>query len=455
VATAIAGLFVLPQHYRAAGKVLLTSNRANISTSAARPTELLRTSQVSPAELNSQLEIVRSRGLIESVLTDMGAVPVEPEIGTFTRILRAAVGAPGTLLKAAYRMLHGLEYVAPATPLERLVLRILDATEASALKNTNVIEIAFSGEDPAWARDFVNRLSEAYVERQAKMQRETDAERFFTEQSEILRRKLTESEAGLRTLREKAGTLAGQQAEIHTRLNEFSAELARTKIARVEQEERAAYLERALGGSGRVASPELLALEAKRAELLGRYRPDSQRVREIDGQIQTLRNALSQYKTVTAGEGAGATTDLTGARAAVVALKGKEEALGRETEEYRRQATLLDAQSFDLARLERQVKLDEEAYVSYVRTAEESRLSNALQQSSMLRLKIVEPATLPTTPSSPKTSRVLVFALFGGLVASLGVGFARDHFDTTLKSASDVRRHGDLEVLAVLPERVA
>jgi capsular polysaccharide biosynthesis protein len=47
-----------------------------------------------------------------------------------------------------------------------------------------------------------------------------------------------------------------------------------------------------------------------------------------------------------------------------------------------------------------------------------------------------------------------VQVLAGGLLASLGAGFARDHFDTTVKTAADVRRSGDLEVLAVLPERV-
>src|SRR6185436_2966963 len=104
---------------------------------------------------------------------------------------------------------------------------------------------------------------------------------------------------------------------------------------------------------------------------------------------------------VASGAEEAAATDLTAARASLAALKGKEDAVARQQDEYRKQAELLDAQSFDLARLERQVKLDEEAYLSYVRTAEESRLSNALQQSKMLRLAILEPATLPNGPVSP------------------------------------------------------
>jgi len=210
--------------------------------------------------------------------------------------------------------------------------------------------------------------------------------------------------------------------------------------------------------AGRIATPELLQLEAKRADLIGRYRTDSERVRALDEEIRTLRSAVSSYGTGTSGrEGATQASgeDLMGARATLAGLKGKEEALAREREEYRRQAELLEAQSFDLTRLERQVKLDEEAYLSYVRTAEESRLSNALEQSKMLRLTIVEPATVPLEAISPKTGRILAFALIGGLAVSLGAGFVRDHFDTTLKTAAEVRRHAHLDVLTILPERTS
>ena len=455
VATALAGIFLLPPQYRAAAKVLLTTNKAQISTSAERPTELVRTT-VGDAELNSQLEILRSRDLVEKVLLDMG---VREETGEGGSLLGAAVRAPATLLGDVYRRFHGLEDVEASSAHSRLIANIQKGIEVSAVRNSNVIEVAYWGLDPTWTTAFANHLTNEYVEHHSQMQRQTEAEDFFTKQSELLKQKLTQSEAALRDLREKAGALAGQQADVHDRLNEFSAELARTKIARAEQEERVAYLERtqvADRHAGRIATPEILQLEAKRAELLGRYRPDSERVRALDEQLQTLRSAVSAYDTMAGGKEAGAqasSVDLPGARATLAALKGKEEALAHERDEYRSQAELLEAQTVDLARLERQVKLDEEAYLSYVRTAEESRLSNALEQTKMLRLTIVEPATIPLEAVSPKKGRILAFALIGGLALSIGVGFTREYFDTTLKTAAEVRRHANLEVLAVLPER--
>jgi uncharacterized protein involved in exopolysaccharide biosynthesis len=448
VAGAVGAIFLLPPRYRATAKVLLTSDRAAVSDVSNKSIELSRSSQVSDSEINSQLVVLLSRELVEDVLRGMN---VKPEEGD--EVARPA--SPGWI-RMAYRHLHHLENVEPVSPLFDLSTSVLENLSADRIGQSNVIEIAYTGGNPVWAEDFVNHLTNAYIERHGRLQQITEAEDFFTKQSDILQRKLADSESALKQLREKAGSLAGQQAEIHQRANEFAADLARTRIARAEEEERVAFLERAQSGAtgGHMATPELLQLEAKRAELIGRYRPESERVRDIDDQIRRLRSAMTSYDSVATAGGSGA-TDLTAAKASLAALRGKEDAIAKQSDEYRQQAEMLDSQNFDLARLERQVKLDEEAYLSYVRTAEESRLSNALEQSKLMHLIVVEPATTPLEPVSPKRRQLLVIGLLGGLAAGVAIAIARDRFDTTLRTAADVRRYGNVEVLAVLPERAA
>jgi len=460
VVMAVSGIFVLPPIYRTAGKVLLTTDRAEVSTGDRAPS-LERTENVSEGEINSQVQILKSRELIDQVLADMKPPKDdddEEDAATsswFVRVLHAPAG----FIRTAYKRLHHIDNLKPGSPLYWQTRDVLNRLEASNAHPSNIIDVGYVSSDPAWAQDFVNRLMKAYVEHHAKMQQISEAQDFFNQQSELLRQKLAASESELQKARERAGTLAGQQSEVHERLNEFNAELSRARIARVEQEKRMAFLEQTLAGKGgRVATPELIELEAKRADLIGKYKPDSERIKEIDSQIERLRKAIAGYHSFTggpAGEGSqsAAGTDLVGGRAALAALQGREAALTKAADDYRKQADFLDSQSFDLARLERQVKLDEETYLSYVRSAEQSRLTNAVEQSKLLRLRIIEDAPLPLEAIAPKKGRILFFALFGGLVLATGLGLARDHFDSTIKSSADVRRYANLETLVALPDK--
>src|SRR5262249_41259235 len=187
---------------------------------------------------------------------------------------------------------------------------------------------------------------------------------------------------------------------VHDRLNEFNAELSRAHIARVEQEKRMASLEQTLAGKGgRVATPELIELEAKRADLIGKYKPDSERVKDLDNQIDLLRKAISGYDSFTAGrkgEGAPANaTDLVGGRATLAGLQGREAALAKEADEYKKKADFLDSQSFDLVRLERQGELHEETHLSYVRSPQHTRPSNAGGPSKRLPLRHLQDRPVP------------------------------------------------------------
>lgn len=68
------------------------------------------------------------------------------------------------------------------------------------------------------------------------------------------------------------------------------------------------------------------------------------------------------------------------------------------------------------------------------------------------KLKIVDEATTPQTPTSPNVTRNVIIALLIGLVISLFIAFIRDYFDVKIKYDDDMTTINDIPVLAAIPD---
>jgi capsular exopolysaccharide synthesis family protein len=66
-------------------------------------------------------------------------------------------------------------------------------------------------------------------------------------------------------------------------------------------------------------------------------------------------------------------------------------------------------------------------------------------------LELVTPATVPTSPSSPKPLENSLLGLIAGLFLGVGAAFLRDSLDDTLATAEAVERVGGTPVLATVP----
>jgi len=367
----------------------------------------------SGADLESTLAPLRSHALVAAVVRELPAVE-QP-----SRLAAAVVAVRRLLhrLESQHRWPEGDAIRSVGHEVEELRSRL----EVAQLRGSHLIEVGLSGSDPAWASDFLDRLTAAYVAQQraaaAAHPGGQDAER-----DSLLRGRLATSETALRELREKIGTYGGEAAEVRQRLTEFDTELARVQVSRVEQEERVAYLQRVPPPVDKRLSPQLLELETKRAELLAHYLPGSKRITELDDEIRHVRNSPAADPAAAGGSArSDAATDLVAARAVLAALRGREKALAQGREEYRRRLVMLEAQGGELARLEEQVKVAEDAYVATARTTEEPRLVPAPDQATLAGPSVIAPASV-----SRELPTAATLALFVGVLAGLASarGFA-------------------------------
>jgi tyrosine-protein kinase len=67
-------------------------------------------------------------------------------------------------------------------------------------------------------------------------------------------------------------------------------------------------------------------------------------------------------------------------------------------------------------------------------------------------VQLLQPATVPTSPSSPKTVRNVLLGLAGGLVLGIALAFLRESLDDTIVTREDLdRRQPGLPVLGAIP----
>lgn len=67
-------------------------------------------------------------------------------------------------------------------------------------------------------------------------------------------------------------------------------------------------------------------------------------------------------------------------------------------------------------------------------------------------LKIVDEATVPTSPTSPNVPRNVIVAFVSGLLLSLIIAFVHEYFDIKIKYDEDMTTLCDLPVLSAVPD---
>jgi capsular exopolysaccharide synthesis family protein len=109
--------------------------------------------------------------------------------------------------------------------------------------------------------------------------------------------------------------------------------------------------------------------------------------------------------------------------------------------------THLPVQTLQYARLERDLKLNENLYLTMKQKYEESRITEAGQ---MGRVRILDPALI-AQKVKPNKKMNLLFGIFLGLILGIGHAFVREYLDNTVKAVEHLERKG-LTILGIIPD---
>jgi capsular exopolysaccharide synthesis family protein len=111
--------------------------------------------------------------------------------------------------------------------------------------------------------------------------------------------------------------------------------------------------------------------------------------------------------------------------------------------------TNLPQQTLQYARLERDLKLNENLYLTMKQKYEESRITQAGQ---LGRVRILDPALI-AMQIKPNKKKSLLLGIILGLILGSGYAFLREFLDNTVKAVEHLERKG-LTILGIIPDMI-
>jgi len=474
IAVVIIATFVWPPTYKSTAKILIQDNRAQLLVSPTLENNTpnqpgIVANTVTEEELNSERELISGDCLIEQALDGL----VEPKKGaggTLVKVAETVIALPDRL----YGLFHG---AARETAQETWAHRIERHFSSWVIKRSNVIEISFTAHDPKWSHDFLERLIDRYQEFHSSMSHDPQAERFFQKQAEILQTRLRSAEDQLRAYQVQTGITnpSEQKQALITRIASLQNDSAKTAGDLAAAQKRLAVLNSQVGSTPRRVGkevkvvqnmalqqlkPQVLQLQSERAELLTRYQPDSERMKEIDARLAAAQSILDHENHTEVQEQStdlnpvwlSLDTELQQAAAQAASLQATQNAQSEQISKAQAQVRDLLNASVEDDRLQRMVDTEKQAYVSYLRRGEEARAAGALNRSRILNVSVAEPPDRPVSPSYPIVPLNLAVGVLLALGCAVGVAYLEELLDPRIYTPGAVASISGLKTIAQLRE---
>ncbi len=349
---------------------------------------------------------------------------------------------------------------APPTPAdvaqqhERIVGRLMAGLDVERDKYTFIVNVGYLSPQAALSARVANAFARAYIDNSVEMRTGTASQQtaFFDKRLAALGEQAAAADSKLAQYRAQAGiTHSGDSTVTDEQVNPLATQLAdaESEAAAASSRVSMANAQISQGGIGAVSavlnSPVIADLRKQRAELIQqqgeiqtRYGPKHPQSIKIAEQLTALDQQIADEARRTIGglqSEAGAANARAGSlRSDMARLRGQQ---------------AVDTQASAIADgYQRQA---DAAHAAYNRLAEQAQASTQVARSSLSQAQVIEDASPPVSPSSPKLRLLLVAALVAALFAGLASVAAQELLSKGLRSVGQVEALG-IPVLASIPK---
>lgn len=384
--------------------------------------------EVAPADADNadffqtQVQIIRSRPVIQRVIDSLGLLAKKPE-------LARADDPVASFLKDVY---------------------------VDPIRNTRLIEIQVDDPDPKLAAEIANALATTYVNQnlELKLGAARDALTWLTTHVSDLKSKVNESELTMQRYREQAGLVSAEEKQslAAKKLAEFNSAYIEAKAKRLEMETRLVELRKTaqrpevLESSPLVLNNALVQrlkgqaveLEVQRSKLLKTYKDKHPEVLKVQSQVdeinQRIKDEIGRIAMSMESE--------------YNVLKSREAAMLGAVAQYRDEMQGLAKKEIHYGILKREADSNQQLYDMLLKRLKETGLSQGLDSSNV---RILEPAVAPVRPIKPRKTLNLVLAVVLGSVVAFAAAFFVEYMDDTVRTPEQVEKGLGVPVFALIP----
>jgi len=332
-----------------------------------------------------------------------------------------------------------------------LIDRFLGNLKVELVRNTRIVSVTYSAQDPQLAARAVNELFDQYVDYtlESRSESTSKAREWLQEQVTDLRGRVEKAQEELVNYSRQNEII--QLGENQTITVERLADLNRRLVEAETDRIRAETLYR-LSKEGNIDSlPPIVAdttiqsLNTKLAEfrqelaqLNVEYQPTHPRVLRVKEQIAEVEQQIAQAKRRIIGN----------IEAEFKAAARREKELRTALEKQRAETLQQNERAVELSIKQRELAAEAQLYQGLLEKLNDVKLLSTLTTTN---IQILDKAEIPTVPARPRKLFNIGLSLLVGLVVGIGLALFVEYLDNTIKSAEDVDRLLGLPVLGLVP----
>lgn len=348
----------------------------------------------------------------------------------------------------------------PIAPQDAAAMAVLARLDVAPVRNSQLVHVSWTSEDPALAADVANAVVDAYIEYNLRSQFSTNeqATGFLVDQIAQLKEEIATLEDELRRYGESKNIVSADDANNITMraLSDIASRRteAQTRLARAEA------THRAIAEVDNDALPEVLQssliaeLKADYAESEALLSQKTEQFKDDWPEVQALRSRLAQARERLELESAEIARRVRMSadseyRQALAEVRNLDDLL--RGQEAAAQQLRRDAVEFNS--LQAEVREKRDTLESLISRQNEMALSTRLtdMDAASSNIRVVGPARVPRAPFRPNTRLNVVLGLMLGLGLGVAAAFFLDYLDNTLASPDEVATVTGLPALAVIP----